>query len=74
MDEVVLVGGSTRIPRVRAIVGRYFAKAPNFGVDPELAVATGVAVQAGVLGQAFCSLVTSLKCCVSYSPSSRAAA
>ncbi|KAI6243020.1 Heat shock 70 kDa protein 13 [Aphelenchoides fujianensis] len=49
IDEIVLVGGSTRMPRVRQIVGHLFGKAPNFGIDPELAVATGVAVQADVL-------------------------
>uniref|UniRef100_W6NBY1 Heat shock 70 kDa protein 13 n=1 Tax=Haemonchus contortus TaxID=6289 RepID=W6NBY1_HAECO len=50
VDEIVLVGGSTRIPKVRQIVGHYFGKPPNFGVDPELAVATGASVQAGVIG------------------------
>lgn len=50
VDEIVLVGGSTRIPKVRQIVGHYFGKAPNFGVDPELAVVTGASVQAGVIG------------------------
>ncbi|CAJ0945938.1 unnamed protein product, partial [Mesorhabditis belari] len=50
VDEIVLVGGSTRIPRIRKIVGQFFGKAPNFGVDPELAVATGASVQAGVIG------------------------
>ncbi|KAL3994341.1 Hsp70 family protein [Acanthocheilonema viteae] len=50
IDEIVLVGGSTRIPRVRSVVGRYFGKAPNHGVDPELAVVTGASVQAGVIG------------------------
>ncbi|KAI6234359.1 hypothetical protein M3Y99_00807300 [Aphelenchoides fujianensis] len=49
IDEIVLVGGSTRMPRVRQIVGHLFGKAPNFGIDPELAVVTGVAVQADVL-------------------------
>ncbi|KAI1715243.1 hsp70 protein [Ditylenchus destructor] len=49
VDEIVLVGGSTRIPKVRQIVGTYFGKSPNFGVDPELAVVTGTAIQAGVL-------------------------
>ncbi|KIH65585.1 DnaK family protein [Ancylostoma duodenale] len=50
VDEIVLVGGSSRIPKVRQIVGHYFGKPPNFGVDPELAVVTGAAVQAGVIG------------------------
>ncbi|CAD5214020.1 unnamed protein product [Bursaphelenchus xylophilus] len=49
IDEIVLVGGSTQIPRVRQIVGKMFGKTPNFGIDPELAVVTGVAVQADVL-------------------------
>uniref|UniRef100_A0A914WZP2 Heat shock 70 kDa protein 13 n=1 Tax=Plectus sambesii TaxID=2011161 RepID=A0A914WZP2_9BILA len=50
VDEIILVGGSTRIPKVRQVVGTYFGKAPNYGVDPELAVVTGAAVQAGVIG------------------------
>lgn len=50
VDEIVLVGGSTRIPRVRKVVGSYFGKASNYGIDPELAVVTGAAVQAGVIG------------------------
>ncbi|VDN59079.1 unnamed protein product, partial [Dracunculus medinensis] len=50
IDEIVLVGGSTRIPRVRRVVGTYFNKAPNHGVDPELAVATGGVITAGVIG------------------------
>ncbi|CAD6191822.1 unnamed protein product [Caenorhabditis auriculariae] len=50
VDEIVLVGGSTQVPAVRKIVGRYFRKSPNFGIDPELAVVTGASVQAGVIG------------------------
>ncbi|KHN75511.1 Heat shock 70 kDa protein D [Toxocara canis] len=50
VDEIVLVGGSTRIPRVRRVVGSYFGKAANHGIDPELAVVTGASVQAGVIG------------------------
>lgn len=50
IDEIVLVGGSTRIPKVRQVVGSFFGKAPNYGIDPELAVVTGAAVQAGVIG------------------------
>lgn len=50
VDEVVLVGGSTRIPRVRRLIGEYFGKEPNTSVDPDLAVVTGVAIQAGILG------------------------
>jgi len=50
VDEIVLVGGSTRIPKVRQIIREYFHKELNVGVDPELAVVTGVAIQAGILG------------------------
>ena len=54
VDEVVLVGGSTRIPKVRQIIKDYFnGKEPNVSIDPELAVATGVAIQAGILGGAW---------------------
>ena len=54
IDEIVLVGGSTRIPRVRQIIKDYFdGKEPNVSIDPELAVATGVAIQAGILGGAW---------------------
>nr|KAG5699014.1 hypothetical protein BaRGS_025408 [Batillaria attramentaria] len=50
VDEVVLVGGSTRIPKVRELIRDYFGKKPNTAVDPELAVASGVSVQAGIIG------------------------
>jgi len=50
IDEVVLVGGSTRIPRVQKIVGDFFKKEPHRGVNPDEVVAIGAAVQAGVLG------------------------
>lgn len=50
IDEIVLVGGSTRVPRVRQIIGEMFGRSLNTAVDPELAVATGVAIQAGILG------------------------
>ncbi|KAK0395861.1 hypothetical protein QR680_001468 [Steinernema hermaphroditum] len=50
VDEIVLVGGSTRMPRVRKLVGSYFNRTPNYGIDPELAVVTGASVQAGVIG------------------------
>jgi len=50
IDEVVLVGGSTRIPRVQEIVGKFFEKEPHRGVNPDEVVAIGAAVQAGVLG------------------------
>ena len=50
IDEVVLVGGSTRIPRVQEIVKELFSKEPHKGVNPDEVVAVGAAVQAGVLG------------------------
>jgi molecular chaperone DnaK len=50
IDEVVLVGGSTRIPRVQAIVKELFKKEPHKGVNPDEVVAVGAAIQAGVLG------------------------
>ena len=49
IDEVVLVGGSTRIPRVQAIVRDLFGKDPHKGVNPDEVVAIGAGVQAGVL-------------------------
>jgi molecular chaperone DnaK len=50
IDEVVLVGGSTRIPRVQEIVRDLFNKEPNRTVNPDEVVAVGAAVQGGVLG------------------------
>ncbi|MSP90415.1 MAG: molecular chaperone DnaK [Myxococcales bacterium] len=50
IDEIVLVGGSTRIPRVQQIVKEIFGKEPNRTVNPDEVVAIGAAVQAGVLG------------------------
>src|SRR5439155_16731509 len=50
IDEVVLVGGSTRIPKVQQIVKDLFGKEPHKGVNPDEVVAIGAAVQAGVLG------------------------
>ena len=49
IEEVVLVGGSTRIPKVQAIVKELFGKEPHKGVNPDEVVAVGAAVQAGVL-------------------------
>jgi molecular chaperone DnaK len=49
IDEVVLVGGSTRIPRVQTIVKELFGKEPHKGVNPDEVVAVGAAIQAGVL-------------------------
>jgi len=50
IDEVVLVGGSTRIPKIQELVKNYFGKEPHRGVNPDEVVAIGAAVQAGVLG------------------------
>src|SRR5262245_915927 len=50
IDEVVLVGGSTRIPRIQAIVKQLFNKEPNKSVNPDEVVAVAAAVQGGVLG------------------------
>ncbi|MCL2190931.1 MAG: molecular chaperone DnaK [Treponema sp.] len=50
IDEVILVGGSTRIPAVQQIVKDLFKKEPNKGVNPDEAVAVGAAIQAGILG------------------------
>jgi molecular chaperone DnaK len=49
IDEVVLVGGSTRIPKVQQLVKDYFGKEPHKGVNPDEVVAVGAAIQAGVL-------------------------
>nr|KAG5702388.1 hypothetical protein BaRGS_027475 [Batillaria attramentaria] len=51
IDDIVLVGGSTRIPRVQALIKEYFnGKEPHRGINPDEAVAYGAAVQAAVLG------------------------
>ncbi|KAM6447430.1 heat shock 70 kDa protein 13 [Liasis olivaceus] len=50
VDEIVLVGGSTRIPRIRKVITEFFGKKPNTSVDPDLAVVIGVAIQAGIVG------------------------
>jgi len=50
IDEVILVGGSTRIPAVQQIVKELFKKEPNKGVNPDEAVAVGAAIQGGILG------------------------
>ncbi len=49
IDEVVLVGGSTRIPRVQQLVAELFGKEPHRGVNPDEVVAIGAAIQGGVL-------------------------
>ncbi|MBU1206098.1 MAG: molecular chaperone DnaK [Proteobacteria bacterium] len=50
IDEAVLVGGSTRIPKVQELVRQFFGKEPHKGVNPDEVVTLGAAVQAGVLG------------------------
>jgi len=52
VDQVVLVGGTTRVPRVRELMAEFFGKEPNWRVDPDQAVAWGTAVQAGILTDA----------------------
>jgi molecular chaperone DnaK len=49
IDEVILVGGSSRIPKVQEIVEKFFGKKPNKGVNPDEVVAIGAAIQGGVL-------------------------
>ena len=49
IDEVILVGGSTRIPKVQEIVEKFFGKKPNKGVNPDEVVAIGAAIQGAVL-------------------------
>ncbi len=49
IDEVILVGGSTRIPAIQNIVQEFFGKAPSKGVNPDEVVAVGAAIQGGVL-------------------------
>jgi len=50
IDEVILVGGQTRMPAVREAVKKFFGKEPNHTVNPDEAVAIGAAIQGGVLG------------------------
>ncbi len=49
IDEVILVGGSTRIPAIQEVVQKHFGKAPSKGVNPDEVVAVGAAIQGGVL-------------------------
>jgi molecular chaperone DnaK len=49
IDEVILVGGSTRMPAIQEIVEKFFGKAPSKGVNPDEVVAVGAAIQGGVL-------------------------
>ena len=52
IDEVVLVGGMTRMPRIQQLVKEFFGKEPHKGVNPDEVVAIGAAIQAGVLSAA----------------------
>jgi len=49
IDEVLLVGGMTRMPKVQEMVLQHFGKSPNKGVNPDEAVAVGAAIQGAVL-------------------------
>jgi molecular chaperone DnaK len=49
IDEIILVGGSTRIPKIQEVVEQFFGKKPNKGVNPDEVVAIGAAIQGGVL-------------------------
>src|SRR5699024_11178374 len=49
IDEIILVGGSTRIPAIQTAVEKFFGKAPSKGVNPDEVVAVGAAIQGGVL-------------------------
>ncbi len=49
IDEVILVGGSTRIPKIQQVVEEFFGRKPNKGVNPDEVVAIGAAIQGGVL-------------------------
>lgn len=49
IDEVLLVGGMTRMPKVQSLVQNIFGKSPNKSINPDEAVAVGAAIQGGVL-------------------------
>ena len=49
INEIILVGGSTRIPKVRNLLKNYFGKEVNCSLDPDTAVAMGATIQAGIL-------------------------
>ncbi|EDQ85278.1 uncharacterized protein MONBRDRAFT_38951 [Monosiga brevicollis MX1] len=61
IHEVVLVGGSTRVPKVRATLTEMFGKPPHTSIDPDQAVAVGVAVQAGILAGAWPLTVSAIE-------------
>ena len=50
LNEVILVGGQTRMPAIQAAVKAYFGKEPNMSVNPDEVVAVGAAIQGGILG------------------------
>ncbi|CAF0952776.1 unnamed protein product [Rotaria sordida] len=50
IDEIVLVGGSTRMLKIRQLIEDYFQKKPNIEIDPDVAVTHGVSIQAGIIG------------------------
>ena len=50
IDEIVMVGGMTRMPKVIEVVTKFFGKEPNKSVNPDEVVAVGAAIQGGVLG------------------------
>jgi len=49
IDEIILVGGQTRMPYLRQVVGNFFRKEPRANIDPDLIVAMGAAIQAGII-------------------------
>eukprot|EP00041_Stephanoeca_diplocostata_P026604 m.720162 g.720162 ORF g.720162 m.720162 type:complete len:439 (-) comp23003_c0_seq15:144-1460(-) len=61
VDEIVLVGGSTRIPKVREMLTEYLGKPPCASIDPDEAVAVGVAMQAGIIAGAWPLQVSALE-------------
>lgn len=68
VDEVILVGGSTRIPKVQEIVEKFFGKKPNKGVNPDEVVAIGAAIQAAFISATAVSMAaTSWDLCASFS-------
>ncbi len=57
LDEIILVGGSTRIPRVRQLVAEWFGREPNITQNPDEAIAKGAVIQAGILSGALRQIV-----------------